>query len=69
MLKLVPPKLSLVEAIAESIRNNSPRAVAQTVLEQLCAEFSQQIAEGKITREHMKMIVEEDTGVAASKLN
>jgi hypothetical protein len=31
-------------------------------------EFAKDLEAGRITREHMKMIVEKDTGVAASKL-
>ena len=39
--------------------------IAQTVLEALCIEFSKELEAGKLTREHLKMVVEEDTGVAA----
>ncbi|MFN2509952.1 MAG: hypothetical protein ABR568_00755 [Pyrinomonadaceae bacterium] len=73
MLKLVdtneaPRKPTLVEAIADSVRNGSARAQAQKHLEALCAEFAKELEAGEITREHMKLIVEEDTGVASINL-
>lgn len=48
--------------------NGSTRSLAQQHLEALCTEFAKELEAGQITREHLKMIVEEDTGVAVANL-
>lgn len=62
---------ALLAAIAKSIKSNGRGGLvvsAQRHLEKLCREFASDIEAGRITREHMKMIVAEDTGVEIEKL-